>query len=151
MLHYFDILCTRFHKRLSFKGKILLYYHKRTKSYTCFFHLSHSSSGFHGSLMPKNSQFVPPALPPKKHKITSSNASLNSITTPPTSPKMSNDDVFTNNSKNMENFEENSFSGNIQNQSDRIHHVKNEDDSENETVVLRKKTSEMVHSNLSLT
>lgn len=51
------------------------------------------SSGFQSTLMPKNSQFVPPALPPKKQR--SSNPSINVTTTPPVSPKISNDDVFT--------------------------------------------------------
>lgn len=42
--------------------------------------------------MPKNSQFVPPALPPKKQR--SSNPAINVTITPPVSPKISNDDVF---------------------------------------------------------
>ncbi|CRK99983.1 CLUMA_CG013275, isoform B [Clunio marinus] len=57
--------------------------------------LQSQSTSFQSSLMPKNSQFTPPALPPKKTKISSSNASLNSLVTPPVSPKIVNDNVFT--------------------------------------------------------
>lgn len=38
--------------------------------------------------MPKNSQFIPPALPPKKSRIGSSNVSLNNVLTPPVSPNI---------------------------------------------------------------
>ena len=94
--------------------------------------------------MPKNSQFVPPALPPKKHKINSSNASLNSITTPPTSPKISNDDVFTENTHNDETM--NVIPSSIKNQSEDNQNFGKSEDTENETVVLRRKASGMVKS-----
>lgn len=82
--------------------------------------------------MPKNTQFIPPALPPKKQKITSSNASLNVIITPPVSPKTSNDAAF-NHSKSHE-----------QNELEADQVSENVEDNEPETVVLRKKNSEMV-------
>lgn len=82
--------------------------------------------------MPKNTQFIPPALPPKKQKITSSNASLNVIITPPVSPKTSNEAAF----NHSENHEKNEVGSNQASESVQ--------DNEPETVVLRKKTSEMV-------
>lgn len=84
--------------------------------------------------MPKNTQFVPPALPPKKQRITSSNASLNVIITPPVSPKTSNDTAF-NHSKSHEKNEV---------KADNHHVSESAGDNEPETVVLRKKPSEMV-------
>lgn len=107
---------------------------------------SHSSSEFHDTLMPKNSQFVPPALPPKKHKISSSNASLNSITTPPTSPKISNDDVFTDNSKRDEMIEVKSSAVRDSSVSEGNQNFAKGDETDNGIVVLRKKASGMVES-----
>lgn len=97
--------------------------------------------------MPKNSQFVPPALPPKKNKISSSNASLNSITTPPTSPKISNDDVFIDNSKiNETTIEIKPPTTPDPNILERNQNFAKDDGTgnENEIVVLRKKASGMV-------
>lgn len=82
--------------------------------------------------MPKNSQFTPPALPPKKQKINSSNNSLNIILTPPVSPKIPNE------------LYEIKFSEH-KTEDDSKEEIKPEpspkaEESEVETVVLRKKT-----------
>lgn len=97
--------------------------------------------------MPKNSQFIPPALPPKRNKISSSNTSLNSITTPPTSPKISNDDVFVDNIQSNATVEARQSLAHQTSQSEGIQNFSKKDEAENETVVLRKKASGMVFSN----
>lgn len=99
------------------------------------------TSSFHGSLMPKNSQFVPPALPPKKQKTTSaSNASLNIIVTPPVSPKISNDNAFAQNAVD----EKLEIKLSPSNQSNDGPRISISVTPEAETVVLRKKQTEIV-------
>lgn len=91
--------------------------------------------------MPKNSQFVPPALPPKKQKTTSaSNASLNIIVTPPVSPKILNDNAFAQNAVD----EKLEIKLSPSNQSNDDPRISISVTPETETVVLRKKQTEIV-------
>lgn len=85
------------------------------------------SLGFQSNLTPKK-----PALPPKqKPKFSSSNASLNNLT-PPVSPKISNDNVFT--STRKEAIEKENLN---QDSEEKINNVEPE-------VVLRRKPAETV-------
>lgn len=91
--------------------------------------------------MPKNSQFIPPALPPKKQKLSSSNASLNNIIiTPPISPKVSNSSDFAQDKHEVKVEKESPAVNNKPNNEESV--VKDSpktDIKENESVVLRKK------------
>jgi hypothetical protein len=79
-------------------------------------------------------------LPPKqKQKINSSNASLNNSITPPVSPKISNDNVFTN--VRNEVLEKENLNLNQENEEKKINNC---DVKDPETVVLRRKPTEMV-------
>lgn len=99
--------------------------------------------------MPKNSQFIPPALPPKKQKLDSSNASLNNIAlTPPISPRIRNDDSFyKNKTEDLLNEGESAILNKPkinENQNVNVEKFTNNDESkEMATVVLRKKPSEV--------
>lgn len=135
----FDTRCIRFLSQPRFKSNLNDNNLSVNLSNAQYF--SHSS-GFQSSLMPKNSQFTPPALPPKKQRIDSSNASLNSINSPPTSPKISNDSAFpqrqsSGNEETKEVFAES-------NEREKVQDYEKNDDNEPETVVLRKKPTEMV-------
>lgn len=91
--------------------------------------------------MPKNSQFIPPALPPKKQKLSSSNVSLNNIIiTPPISPKVSNINELVHDEKQQNNEKETSSADDSRNEK-----IVNEDSRKEENdVVLRKKPNDMV-------
>lgn len=93
--------------------------------------------------MPKNSQFDPPALPPKRQRNSSSNASLNVAVTPPVSPKISNDHCFAQ-EKNEEKEEKRNSSNFTSNEDKQTNNsIKNETTKEPDTVVvLRKKPTE---------
>lgn len=94
--------------------------------------------------MPKNSQFTPPALPPKKQRVDSSNVSLNSINSPPMSPKISNDNVFSQKQNESNEPKEAESHG----ESEKLSEFDKNDNIEPETVVLRKKPTENKTSNL---
>lgn len=93
--------------------------------------------------MPKNSQFTPPALPPKKQRIDSSNASLNSMNSPPMSPKISNDSVFPLNQS--EEKDENTETQSKTREKENFQDCEKHESVEPSTVVLRKKPTEMVN------
>lgn len=93
--------------------------------------------------MPKNSQFDPPALPPKKQRNSSSNASLNVAVTPPVSPKITNEHNFAQDKNEEKAQTRNSFKLNSNDVQLRYNSNKNEN-AEQDTVVLRKKPTETV-------
>ena len=94
--------------------------------------------------MPKNSQFTPPALPPKKQRITSSNASINVTITPPVSPKISNDDVFLNNKNEEKQVQIREKSPTTSKSHGAVKNSAKPEEPGFETVVLRKKSTDKV-------
>lgn len=93
--------------------------------------------------MPKNSQFDPPALPPKKQRTSSSNASLNVAVTPPVSPKISNEHASAQD-KNEERDDARNSSVFNSNEDQPTHNSINHNNTEQDAVVLRKKQTETV-------
>lgn len=99
--------------------------------------------------MPKNSQFTPPALPPKRQRINSSNALVNATITPPVSPKFSGDDVFSRTvDEKLERIKENSPEASSSNEA--FQYSAKAEEPEFEAVVLRKKSSDKVRNSSSL-
>lgn len=88
--------------------------------------------------MPKNCNA--PALPPKKQKLSSSNASLN-IITPPISPKISNENVFTQ-TKNIERTSTEILPSQTVSKNSEKETTLKDDFNEPEVVILRKKPAE---------
>lgn len=96
--------------------------------------------------MPKNSQFTPPALPPKKQRTISSNALVNVTISPPVSPKFSSgdDDVFSRTvDEKLERIKENSPELPTGSE-EALQNSTKTDEPEFEAVVLRKKSSDKV-------
>lgn len=93
--------------------------------------------------MPKNSQFDPPALPPKRQRNSSSNASLNVAVTPPVSPKITNEHTFAQD-KNEEKADTMNSSILSSNETQPRHNTTKNDNADQDTVVLRKKPTETV-------
>lgn len=139
MQRYYGIQCILSLTRRVFKGNIFEKLSNQQAFYV-FFSCSHTS-GFQNSLMPKNSQFIPPALPPKKQKLSSSNVSLNNIIiTPPISPKVSNINELVHDEKQENNEKQTSSADDS-----RKEKILNEDSrKEDNDVVLRKKPNDMV-------
>lgn len=94
--------------------------------------------------MPKNSQFTPPALPPKKLRIDSSNASLNSINSPPMSPKLSNDNIFPHKQSDDKEETKETQTETNEHKFEKTEDFEKNDSPEPETVVLRKKPTDNV-------